>query len=67
VYRRRDDGHTVLDQVISAHLEMFLNAVAEAGDGSGLPQFVERGFREFLPCGVFEGGVARFRRALRAR
>jgi hypothetical protein len=34
--------------------------VAEAGDGAGLPQFVEREFREFLLCGVFEGGVARF-------
>jgi AraC-like DNA-binding protein len=42
------------------HLEAFLDAVAEAGDGAGLPQFVEREFREFLLCGVFEGGVARF-------
>ncbi len=33
----------------------------EAGDGVGLPKFVEREFREFLTCGVFEGGVARFR------
>ena len=29
-------------------------ATAEAGDGAGLPQFVEREFREFLTCGVFE-------------
>jgi hypothetical protein len=36
-------------------------AAAEAGDGAGLPQFVEREVREFLLCGVFEGGVARFR------
>lgn len=34
--------------------------MAEAGDGAGLPQFVEREFREFLTCGVFEHGVARF-------
>ena len=40
--------------------EAFLRAVAEAGDGAGLPQFVEREFREFLLCGVFEAGVARF-------
>ena len=40
-------------------LEAFLGAVAEAGDGAGLPQFVEREFREFLTCGVFEHGVAR--------
>jgi hypothetical protein len=42
-------------------LEAFLRRVAEAGDGAGLPQFVEREFREFLTCGVFEHGVARFR------
>jgi putative transposase/transposase-like zinc-binding protein len=35
--------------------------VAEAGDGPGLPQLVEREFREFLTCGVFEHGAARFR------
>ncbi len=57
----RDAEHTVLHQVIAEHLEAFLGAVAEAGDGAGLPQFVEREFREFLPCGVFEAGVARFR------
>jgi len=47
-------------RVIALHLEAFLDAVAEAGDGAGLPQFVEREFREFLLCGVFEAGVARF-------
>jgi len=61
VYRPRDAEHTVLHQVVALHLEAFLGAVAEAGDGAGLPQFVEREFREFLRCGVFEGGVARFR------
>jgi len=61
VYRPRDAEHTVLHQVIAEHLEAFLAAVAAAGDGAGLPQFVEREFREFLTCGVFEGGVARFR------
>ena len=61
VYRPRDAEHTVLHQVIAEHLEAFLRAVAEAGDGAGLPQFVEREFREFLTCGVFEHGVARFR------
>jgi len=60
VYRPRDAEHTVLHQVIALHLEAFLGAVAEAGDGAGLPQFVEREFREFLLCGVFEAGVARF-------
>jgi transposase-like zinc-binding protein len=61
VYRPRDAEHAVLHQVIAEHLEAFLRAVAEAGDGSGLPQFVEREFREFLTCGVFEHDVARFR------
>jgi hypothetical protein len=70
VYRPRDAVHTVLHQVIGEHLEAFLCAAAAAGDGAGLPQFVEREFRDFLPCGVFEAGVARFRcegRARRAR
>src|SRR5256712_6021558 len=60
VYRPRDAEHTVLHQVIALHLEAFVRAVAEAGDGAGLPQFVEREFREFLLCGVFEAGAARF-------
>ena len=60
-YRPRDAEHAVLHQVIAEHLEAFLRAVAEAGDGAGLPQFVEREFREFLTCGMFEHGVARFR------
>jgi hypothetical protein len=51
----------VLHQVIGAHLEAFLRAAAEAGDGHGLPEFVERELREFLACGRFESGVARFR------
>ena len=50
----------MLHQVIAEHLETFLGAVAEAGDGAGLPRFVEREFREFLLCGVYEAGVARF-------
>ena len=45
VYRPRDAEHTVLHQVIAEHLEVFLLAVAEAGDGAGLPQFIEREFR----------------------
>ena len=61
VYRPRDAEHTVLHRVIGEHLEAFLREAAEAGDGVGLPQFVEREFREFLMCGVFEGGFARFR------
>ena len=36
VYRPRDAEHTVLHQVIAEHLEVFLRAVAEVGDGTGL-------------------------------
>ena len=42
VYRPRAAAHTVLHQVVADHLEAFLGAVAEAGDGSSLPKFVER-------------------------
>ncbi len=58
MYRSRDAEHTVLHPVVAEHVEAFLGAVAEAGDGASLPQFVEREFREFLLCGVFEGGSA---------
>ena len=61
VYRPRDAEHTMLHQVVAEHLEHFLDAVSERGGGAGLPQFVEREFREFLMCRVFEHGVARFR------
>ena len=49
VYRPRDAEHTVLHQVVAEHLEAFLGAAAEAGDGAGLPQFVERELRCHQP------------------
>jgi transposase-like zinc-binding protein len=55
--RRRAHRAPPGDQRASGDL---LHATAEASDGAGLPQFVEREFREFLACGVFEAGVARF-------
>ena len=58
VYRPRDAEHTVLHQVISAHLETFLNAAAEAGDGAGLPQFVEREFRESRSTDAMSSGIS---------
>ncbi|MBI4608833.1 MAG: transposase [Candidatus Rokubacteria bacterium] len=51
----------MLHQVVREHLEAFLRTAAAASEGVGLPQFVEREFREFLTCGVFEHGFARFR------
>ena len=61
LYRPRDAEHTVLHQVVAEHLEAFLRTAAEAADGAGLPQFIEREFREFPTCGVVERGLARFR------
>jgi transposase-like zinc-binding protein len=61
VYRPRDAEHTVLHRVIATYLDTFLGTAAEAGEGAGLPQFIEREFRDFLLCGVFEAGFARFR------
>ncbi len=51
----------MLHQVVREHLEPFLRAAAAAGEGVGLPQFVEREFREFLTCGVLAHGFARVR------
>jgi hypothetical protein len=68
VYWPRDAEHNVLHQVVAEHLEAFLRPAVETANGAGIPQFVERGFWEFLTCDVFEHGIARIRcRGLRAR
>ncbi len=51
----------MLHQVIREHLEDFLREAADRGEGAGLPQFIEREFREFLTCGVLAHGFARVR------
>jgi hypothetical protein len=51
--------HTVLHRIVRAHLVSFLQAAESAG---GVPTFVEREFRQFLGCGVWARGFARFRR-----
>lgn len=51
----------MLYTVIHEHLEKFLREAADRGDGTGLPSFVEREFREFPTCGVVEHGFARVR------
>jgi hypothetical protein len=56
-YRPRDAEHTVLHQVIALHLETFQGGAAAAGDGAGVPQFVEREFREFPTCGGIGSGT----------
>jgi len=60
-YRPRDAEHTVLHQIVREHLATFLHAAAERTGGDGLPAFVEREFRDFLSCGVWARGFARFR------
>lgn len=57
-YRPRAAEHTVLHRVVRMHLASFLRA---AEDGGGVPAFVEREFRQFLTCGVWAKGFARFR------
>jgi len=62
VYRPRDAAHTMLHQVIAEHLEAFLRAVAEAGDGAGLPkngvQFMVKDSRRYASTGGW--GFAQF-------
>ena len=57
-YRPRAAEHTVLHRIVRAHLATFLAAAERAG---GVPPFVEREFRQFLGCGVWARGFARFR------
>ena len=57
-YRPRAAEHTVLHRLVRAHLATFLRAAEAAG---GVPPFVEREFRQFLGCGVWARGFARFR------
>ncbi len=57
-YRPRAAEHTILHRIVRAHLATFLQA---AEHGGGVPTFVEREFRQFLGCGVWARGFARFR------
>jgi hypothetical protein len=56
-YVRHRPEESVLYSAIQRELESFL-ARARA-QGSGLPRFVEREFREFLRCGILAHGSAR--------
>ena len=52
---------TVLHQVVREHFETLRAEIAARTDGGGLPQFVEREFREFLMCRLLSRGFARVR------
>ncbi|MDR7423627.1 MAG: transposase [Armatimonadota bacterium] len=60
-YQPHDAEHSVLHAVIRGHLEPFLRAVSDHGEGTGLPRFVEQEFRKFLTCGVLARGFTRLR------
>jgi len=61
VYEPRATAEAVLHQVVRAHIDRFLSETAAATDGTGLPRFIEREFRDFLGCGQLERGFARVR------
>ena len=52
---------TVLHRVVRENFETFRAEIAARTDGGGLPQFVEREFRDFLTCGALSRGFARVR------
>jgi len=54
-YEPRPMEGAVLHRVVREYFETFRAEVAVRTDGGGLPQFVEREFREFLTCGVLRG------------
>ena len=46
--KARSKASRLLQRLLPLHLEAFLRAAVAAGEGAGLPQFVEREFREVL-------------------
>ena len=60
-YEPRAMEGTVLHRVVRENFETFRAEIAARTDGGGLPQFVEREFRDFLTCGVLSRGFARVR------
>ncbi len=60
-YEPRRPAGSVLHRIVQDHLETFLEQAARVREGNGVPQFVERAFRDVLRCGFLAGGFARFR------
>ena len=59
-YKPRDPPSTILHQVVREHLEDFLSFTRE-NYAKPLPRYVEREFRNYLPCGDPREGFARVR------
>jgi hypothetical protein len=57
-YRPRAAEHTVLHGLVREHLATFLRSAQHGGNC--LPAFVEQEFRDFMTCGVWARGFARF-------
>ena len=56
-YERRAPDQGILFQVLNEHLESFWARAAEAGDGVGVPAFVQKGLRNYLSCGILAHGA----------
>jgi len=54
-YRRHEADKTVLYQIVSQHLETFLDEVHDQYD-KPLPSYVEKELRDFLKCGLLPYG-----------
>jgi hypothetical protein len=61
-YRRRRPETTTLHHIVREHLETYLALANEADPtGDGVPDHVEKEFRDYLKCGILAHGFARAR------
>ena len=58
-YKRREPEMDLLHQVLSEHLETFLDQGSE--NGYSLPRYVVTELREYLKCGILAYGFVRIR------
>ncbi len=62
LYRQRSPESTVLHRVVREHLETWLaHHSLDDTDGFGVPERIEREFRQYLTCGVLAHGFVRAR------
>jgi len=58
-YTPRDPSGTVLYHVIAEHLETFLASCHDDPEATGLPDYVQREFYDYLRCGILAYGFLR--------